>query len=226
MKNIIFTLLLSAITMNAWAAQDDWKALDLRARELYSLGKYDQAVVVASEALAQAEKKFGPEHPDVAPYLNNLALLYYTQGEYKKAEVLYRRSLDICQEVFGTQHRDVATCYYNLALLYHVQKDYEKAERCYKRSIKICEEILGSDHAEVASGCFSLADLYYVQDFYDKAEPLYKRSLKIWENDQDQNADDLMACMEKLAAICHATSRDSEAVDYQRRADTISDEKP
>ncbi|MFN3920758.1 MAG: tetratricopeptide repeat protein, partial [Methylohalobius sp.] len=36
-----------------------------------------------------AEKNVGPNHPDVATSLNNLALLYYAQGQYALAEPLY-----------------------------------------------------------------------------------------------------------------------------------------
>ena len=37
----------------------------------------------------------GPEHPDVARSLNNLAGLYRAQGQYAKAEPLYQRALGI-----------------------------------------------------------------------------------------------------------------------------------
>jgi tetratricopeptide (TPR) repeat protein len=41
------------------------------------------------------EKALGPEHPDVAESLNNLALLYEVQGKYVEAEPLYKQSLKI-----------------------------------------------------------------------------------------------------------------------------------
>ena len=44
-------------------------------------------------ALAISEKALGPEHPDVATSLNNLALLYSNQGQYAKAEPLNERAL-------------------------------------------------------------------------------------------------------------------------------------
>ena len=37
----------------------------------------------------------GPNHPDVATSLNNLARLYYAHGRYAEAEPLYKRSLGI-----------------------------------------------------------------------------------------------------------------------------------
>jgi tetratricopeptide (TPR) repeat protein len=43
----------------------------------------------------------GPEHPDVAQSLNNLALLYGAQGKYSQAEPLYKRALAIPRGAYG-----------------------------------------------------------------------------------------------------------------------------
>jgi tetratricopeptide (TPR) repeat protein len=41
-------------------------------------------------SLAFLEKELGPDHPNVATALNNLALLYKNQGRYADAEPLYK----------------------------------------------------------------------------------------------------------------------------------------
>ena len=43
-------------------------------------GKYTEAEPFIQRALAITEKALGPEHPDVATSLNNLAALYQDQG--------------------------------------------------------------------------------------------------------------------------------------------------
>jgi tetratricopeptide (TPR) repeat protein len=50
------------------------------------------------------EKVYGADHPEVATYLNNLALLYKSQGKYAEAEKLLSRALTICQQVLGNDH--------------------------------------------------------------------------------------------------------------------------
>jgi len=72
-------------------AGSEWDILNQEVHELYSTGKYERAVVVAKKALEVAEKNVGPNHPDVATSLNNLALLYDTQGGIDK--LTYRRGL-------------------------------------------------------------------------------------------------------------------------------------
>jgi len=51
-------------------------------------GKYADAEPLYKRSLAIREKALGPEHPDVAASLNNLAELYRAQGKYAEAEVI------------------------------------------------------------------------------------------------------------------------------------------
>jgi hypothetical protein len=59
----------------------------------------------------------GPNHPDVALLLNNLAELYRIQGHYGDAEPLDKRSLAIREETLDPDHPDVAQSLNNLALV-------------------------------------------------------------------------------------------------------------
>ncbi len=58
-------------------------------------------------ALAIWEKALGPDHPDVAASLNNLASLYHAQGAYERAKPLYERALAIREKALGPDHPDV-----------------------------------------------------------------------------------------------------------------------
>ena len=65
--------------------------------------------------MAISEKALGPEHPDVATILNNLAGLYKAQGHYAEAEPLYKRALAIDEGALGPDHPDLARDLNNLA---------------------------------------------------------------------------------------------------------------
>jgi tetratricopeptide (TPR) repeat protein len=60
-------------------------------------------------------KALGPDHPDVASVLDNLAALYHDQGRYSDAESLYKRSLVIRERALKLDHSDVAIGLNNLA---------------------------------------------------------------------------------------------------------------
>jgi tetratricopeptide (TPR) repeat protein len=79
-------------------------------------------------ALAIYEQVLGPNHPDTASSLNNLAALYGNQGQYAEAESLLQRALAIYEQVLGPDHPDTASNLNKLAALYRAQGQYAEAE--------------------------------------------------------------------------------------------------
>ncbi len=138
LMTVFLTFLLGFGTgVHAAAPEIEWDALNDEIMSLYQQGRYDHAIVVAKIALHVAVQEVGPNHPNVATSLNNLAELYRTQGKYAQAEPLYKRSLAIMEKALGPDHPDVATSLNNLAVLYHAQGHYAQAEPLYKRSLSI-----------------------------------------------------------------------------------------
>ena len=133
----------------ALRAQDDpgiaqLKALNERAVQLKEQGEYQKAIELVEQVVKLAIKEFGPDHPDVAASLNNLAELYRAMGRYADAEPLYKRSLKIDEQTYGPDHSEVATDLNNLATLYQAMGRYAEAEPLYKRSLAIREKQLGA----------------------------------------------------------------------------------
>jgi tetratricopeptide (TPR) repeat protein len=75
--------------------------------ELYSAGKYAEAIPLPERDLAIREKTLGPDHPDVTTSVNLLALVFHAQGRHADAEPLYKRALKIREKTLGPDHRDV-----------------------------------------------------------------------------------------------------------------------
>jgi tetratricopeptide (TPR) repeat protein len=61
------------------------------------------------QALIIYEKVLGPEDPELATWLNNMATLYHSQGKYKQAEPLYQRALAIAENNLGPEHPSTKT---------------------------------------------------------------------------------------------------------------------
>jgi tetratricopeptide (TPR) repeat protein len=83
------------------------------------------------------EKALGPDHPDVAKPLNNLAELNSVQGKYAEAEPLYKRSLAIWEKALGPDHPNVATVCENMAECYKALGKEGQAEMLKTRARKI-----------------------------------------------------------------------------------------
>jgi tetratricopeptide (TPR) repeat protein/CHAT domain-containing protein len=148
---------------------------------LYLKSNYQEAVRIQEKVLAWTEQNLGPDHPDTANSVNNLAQLYYSQGVYAKAEPLYIRALAIRQKALGPNHPLTAASLNNLAMLYSSQGAYAKVEPFYLRALKIYENALGPDHPATATSLNNLAEVYDSQGAYAKAEPLFLRALTIRE---------------------------------------------
>ena len=79
-----------AIRERRWARSTrTWPRASTTWRSLYRRpGPLREGRAPLPAALAISEKALGPEHPDVATCLNNLAELYQDQGQHAEAEPL------------------------------------------------------------------------------------------------------------------------------------------
>ena len=63
------------------------------------------------------EKQFGPDHPDIATILSNLAILLCAKRDYVDAEQSARRALDIFEKKFGPKNSRTEQARANLELI-------------------------------------------------------------------------------------------------------------
>ena len=176
---------------------------------------------VYSNSLALAEKKLGPDHPETADLLSNLALLLHKQGKHAEAETLHQKALRIRENSLGTEHPKVATSLNNLALLYRDQGRNAEAQELWERSVAIVEKAFGPEHPKTALRISNLADLFYIQRKYDRAEPLYQRLVAILEKGLEGKRPDVTASLTNYMELLRNTDRQEEARQVQTRIETV-----
>ena len=98
-------------------------------------GSYAEAQPLYERSLVIREKTFGPEHPNVALALNNLAVFLKGQGFYAEARPLYERALAIREKSLGPEHPFVASSLNNLAMLLEELDSYAEAQSLYQQSL-------------------------------------------------------------------------------------------
>ncbi len=180
--------------------------------------QYEEALPLYQRALKIDEQAYGPNHPDVAIDLNNLAELYRDLGQYEEALPLCQRALKIREQVLGPNHPQVATSLNNLALLYKTQGQYGEALPLYQRALKIDEQAYGPNHPEVATDLNNLAALYHAQGQYEEALPLYQRALKIDEQALGPDHPDVATSLNNLAELYRDLGQYEEALPLYQRA--------
>ena len=76
---------------------------------MQATNRLGEAEPLMRRALAIDEASYGPDHPNVAIDLNNLAPLLQATNRLGEAEPLMRRALAIDEASYGPDHPNVAT---------------------------------------------------------------------------------------------------------------------
>ena len=147
----------------------------------YGLAEWSRAESLTRRALAIDEQSVGPESPDVARDLNNLAQVLRETNRLSEAEPLMRRALAIHEQAFGSDHPSVALDLNNLAGLLHNTNRSAEAELLMQRALAIDETVFGSEAPEVAVHLNTLAGLLLDANRLSEAEPLMRRVVDIFE---------------------------------------------
>ena len=129
---------------------------------LRATNRLAEAEPLLRRALAIDEKSFGPEHPNVANRLNNLAGLLSATNRLAEAEPLFRRALAITEKSFGPEHPNVATGLNNLAELLRNTNRLAEAEPLSRRHLRILAEFghrTGHEHPHFRAAINNYAGL-------------------------------------------------------------------
>ncbi len=190
---------------------------------LYARAEYMEAERLMLIALTIDEARFGPDHPNVAQWLNNLGSLSRATNRREDAELLFRRALEINEARFGRDHPSVATVLNNLAWQLNDTDRLEEAEPLMRRALAIDEASVGPNHPLVAHGLNNLASLLRETNRWEDAELLFRRALEINEARFGRDHPSVATVLNNLASLLHATNRLEEAERLMRRALAIDE---
>lgn len=180
--------------------------------------QYGRAERLKRAALEIGERSLGPDHPEVATRLNNLASSLWRTNRPAEAEPMFRRALAITEAGLGPDHPDVANRLNNLAEVLRATNRLAEAEPMYRRALSIDEASLGPDHPEVATDLNNLAGLLLATDRLGEAEPMYRRVLTVFEASLGPDHPSVATSLNNLASLLEATNRLTEAEPMYRRA--------
>ncbi len=184
------------------------RRLSYKANALIGAGKYDEALVMAEQALPLREKALGPDHVGVANSLQMLANIHFYKGDYPKAELLLLRAIGIWEKTSPTSS-DLFRILANLGGVYSQMGDLDKAEQFIQRGLEIQEKLAGADHPNVATVLNNLAIIAKTKGDNRKAEALYERAIAIREKALGPNDPQVARLLSNLGAL------------YQERGDYV-----
>src|ERR1044071_5263738 len=105
----------------------------------YAEGKADQAESLFLRALHLLEQAEGPDSPDVAQVLINLAVIDEDRCEYGAAEQFYERSVRIMEQTVDTGDADIerlrVQSWSGLGAIHRTQGKYGQAGELFRRAL-------------------------------------------------------------------------------------------
>ena len=132
---------------NHWGAAQEVHGEHAAAREAYS------------EALAGWEARLGPDHPEAAPTLNNLALIELRLGRSEDALAHHQRALAIRERAYGPTHPEVANSLNSLGTALLTIGRPAEARGYLERALAIYEGMARPEYARAAAALGNLASV-------------------------------------------------------------------
>ncbi|MEA2832012.1 MAG: hypothetical protein QOG66_214 [Methylobacteriaceae bacterium] len=166
-----------------------------------ALGAYEQAQQLFERSLAISNRIFGPEHPDTATSLNNLAVLLLTQHKFAEARPYLEQALAITERAFGREDQNTVTALNNLAATLQELGDLKEARKLHERALGISESFLGGEHPETGRALNALASNLHATGETAEARPLFERSLAVHEKARGEEHPDTATVLVNLGIL-------------------------
>ena len=177
----------------------------------------DEASSLLERELANEQKIFGPDHPEKAMRLNELASWYFVQKDFMHAESLLKEALAIMKRTGEAEHSNTARVLNSLAMLYVYQEKYADAERLIEEAKTIWRKVPGPEPSGMAMALGIEAMLYQSQGKYTDVEPILRRARSILEKASAPEDPDMDVALYNLAMVHYAQRSDTEAERLFRR---------
>ncbi len=140
-----------------------------------------EAVPLYGRAIAEQELGLGPDDPELARSIANLAILNTILGDYAAADPLYERAAGILEARLGPMHGDVGAVVAGWGNLRKYMGDYEGALPLLERMLAIAENSDGPDSVNAAMSRMNLANLLNEMGDDEGAIENYVRCTRILE---------------------------------------------
>lgn len=193
-------------------------------RFLLAAGLYAQAEQLIRRALQLNEQHFGPEHPEVAISLNNLANVLANTGRLVEALPLQIRACNITEARAGELSPILGNQVNNLGTLFGDLGYFKQAGTFVRLALLIFERTLGPEHQQVAVALNNLAVLLEKSGLHSESELLQRRALSIDERALGPQHPAVARDLNNLAISLSGTSRLAEAESAARKALEIDEQ--
>lgn len=190
---------------------------------LKDCGRLSEAETFYRRALGIEERRLGPDHPDIAPRLRDLATILRSGRQLAEAEELYRRLIAIDQERQNPDLSALSADLTQFAGCLRAAGRLAEAEQIARQALEIAQQASGQEHPKVAIAMHHLAGVLEAAHRPREAENFYRRALNLEERAFGLSHPRLANRLYHLAHLLADTGRLGEAETLYRRALAIDE---
>ena len=163
------------------AAQPEVRAelLGVLGKIYSSLGEWDQAESLLTEALSLRRALHEDHGTGMADDLEQLALVSYRKGDYRRAESGDREAYEIRRRLFGPESAEAAASLGRMAMDLRKEGELAESERFFREALRIERLLHGDEHKDVAAAMKGLAMIRRERGDLQEAEAFARQALGI-----------------------------------------------
>ena len=184
---------------------------DSLAAAYQAAGRQQEAIRLTERALAERERRLGPDDPQTIRTRRTLALACLAAGKKKDAIAHGGRALSGAERVLGPDHPGTLDAVTALASAYHAARRLRDATALYERALVSLERVRGADAPETIGVRGNLASAYHSAGRMASALELYERTRADCQRVLGPDHPDTLAARANLAHAHYALGRVTEA---------------
>ncbi|HYU32361.1 MAG TPA: serine/threonine-protein kinase [Thermoanaerobaculia bacterium] len=186
------------------------------------LGDYERATALIEPAVAELERRLGPDDPETARAWHQLAIVRHRQGRDPEARALLERALAVQRRRLGGRHRYVASTLGDYGNTLKVLGEFPAARAALEESVRISEASYGSESIQVGRLLSNLGLVLERLENWDGAARAAEQSLAIFRKVYGPRSPRYARGLVNLANLRSHQGRTGEAVALLQQAIEIN----
>ncbi len=196
-------------------------ALGNLGRVAYRVQDFEGALAAFRHAHDVAVASYGPQHPEVAKLLSNMAACYTSMGRLDEAQKVLEQGLVLLEAALEDDHPDIAITLTNLAGLAYRQQRYEDAIAISRRVIAMRKRTLGPRSPKLTASLNNLAVSLMALERNDEAIAAYREAAEIFDHAYPEGHPEALMVLMGIGEIELKRDRPRDAIAVLERADRI-----
>jgi tetratricopeptide (TPR) repeat protein len=185
------------------------------AAQLFSRGKFKDAVKPATRALEIRKKILGEDDPRTWSAALNLGELYYTLRDLRKADPLLTNVISGYEKLLPNDP-GVIRALSGLALVKYAEGDSEHALELCSKAVALTERLYGASDTRAIQQVFNLAEFLQFEGRLTEAEPLYRRIATLRGKSNSSESPSLRDILDRYACLLRKAGRRGEAMEIEQ----------